>query len=66
MIRDLAELARVTGGVLHGAERGVRAAQHAAGHARQFGEVADHASSPSASSTTARSLNGRVSVPTIW
>ena len=33
---------------------------------REFGEVANHASAPSASSTTARSLNGRTSWPTTW
>ncbi len=50
----------------HGAEAGAGSVQHAAGDAGEFGEVADHASSPSASSTTARSLNGRTSWPTSW
>jgi hypothetical protein len=50
----------------HGAERCIGAAQHAAGHPCELGEVAVHASSPSAPSTTARSLNGRRSLPTTW
>ena len=50
----------------HRAEGGVGALEPAAGHARELGEVADHASLPSASCTTLRSLNGRTSRPTIW
>jgi hypothetical protein len=50
----------------HGPERGIGAVQHAARHLREISKAADHASSPSASSTTARSLKGRDSVPTTW
>ena len=57
------DLARVGGDA---AEACIGAVQHAAAHPGEFGEVADHDSTPSASSTTLRSLKGRTSLPTTW
>jgi hypothetical protein len=51
----------------HAAEAGVGAVQRAAGHLREGCEIArDHWISSRHASTVARSLNRRVSVPTIW
>ena len=44
----------------------IGAVQRASGHGRERGEIAHHEAAPNASSTTARSLNGRRSWPVIW